>query len=128
MKVKHNDISIEALSWFEKEISKIKNILNIEVPIYATDFRKNSRALATIHGYKNGLGIAPLYIIFDTFTVQECYDHEVLNQRKPAHGQKLLEIICHEIAHIDFWQHGKYHKQQIKILINKIEKHTKEKI
>ena len=95
----------EELTYFYDTVNRIKNALKIECNIsnYNHDL---------IGGHKNALGICytddfkQFFITVDNYYIHECFiGYDFLS------GQTLDEVICHEIAHMTVWRHGKKHTE-----------------
>lgn len=118
VKITHRDVSPEALTWFESCCEQVKKDTQIEVLIYTTDFRKNSRSLGYCRGYKQGEGLEPLYIVIDSLHVQTRYDAEVKGKDYDVTNTPLKFLLCHELAHIKYRRHGKKHSKHTQWLID----------
>jgi hypothetical protein len=63
-------------------------------------------------------------ITIDEFFVDECYKYFILDQFWSSwelEGQTLEEVICHELAHIQQWNHCKRHTQITNELLSMVE-------
>lgn len=106
----------------QKVLTQIDCIMDINITILDHD---------TLTGkHKNALGICyrddndNYQITIDEFFVQECYKYFVLNQywnTWELDGKTLEEIICHELAHVQEWRHGKKHTQLTRELLSMVE-------
>ena len=62
-------------------------------------------------------------ITIDEYFVTECFEHFILNNKYSSWGlvgQSLEEVICHELAHIEIWRHGKKHTAFMNKLLSKL--------
>lgn len=119
--------------YFENIVSDIKQKLNITIPIFAHNHEE-------VEGHENALGIAyadenknVYQVTIDEFFIHECYcDHRWNQGLRGANcwpklePESLEELICHEIAHIKYFRHGRWHKRETERLIKMISnKYTK---
>jgi len=114
----------EHLNYFNEKVSMIKHSINVAIPILPADHDQ-------IKGHENALGIChgrksvrkndwePEEITIDEYFIEECYDAEINGNwyRLKLVGQNLVEVICHEIAHIYEWRHNKKHREITQRLI-----------
>ena len=66
-------------------------------------------------------------ITIDEYFVTECFEHFVLKNKYSSWnltGQSLEEVICHELAHIEVWRHGKKHTALMNDLLAKVNSNT----
>jgi len=93
-------------TYFNNMQSLIKHRLNIGVSIFAADhatmFPQGETILGCCHKFTDSSGNpAGIFITIDENHIRECfYLHKDLF---------LAETICHEIAHLFIWDHGKQH-------------------
>jgi len=113
----------EYINYFNEKISMIKNIIKIDVPIYPADHEQikgHEKALGICYGYKNDNGKMDVEkITIDDYFIEENYEAEINGKWWMLHfvGQNLVDVVCHEIAHIYEWRHGKKHKEITQCLI-----------
>jgi hypothetical protein len=113
----------QLLDYFNETVSVIKRSVNVSIPILPADheqFKGHENALGICHGYKSAgkNDWEPEKITIDEYFVEECYEAEVNGKWYFAlTGQNLMEVICHEIAHIYQWRHGKKHREITQRLI-----------
>ena len=63
------------------------------------------------------------HITIDEFFVHECYTYFILDQFWSSwelEGKTLEEVICHELAHIEQWNHCKKHTEITQRLLSKV--------
>lgn len=113
--------------YFQTMVNIITDCLNVEVPIISYDhdsFRgKSKEALGCAWSYdKKIINL----ITIDEFFIKECYydllwNHGILGKGALPKIEpcSLEKVICHEIAHITYWRHGKKHSALTKILEQK---------
>lgn len=113
--------------YFDDIVTNIKLKFNIIIPILAYDHEK-------VEGHENALGIAyadenkKVYqITVDEFFIHECYcDHRWSQGIRGANSWPKLEpeslegLICHEIAHMKYLRHGRWHKRETERLLKVI--------
>lgn len=122
-----NGLMIQEQDYFNKIVEDIKIKLGIDILISSCDHE-------TIKGHKEALGIAYSYdkenvyqITIDEYFIHECYFDFLWNKGCRNRGivpkveQKSIEdVICHEIAHMTYWEHGKKHSKLTKELLDKL--------
>jgi len=64
-------------------------------------------------------------ITIDEFFVKECYLYFELNSPigltwELGSGDTLEKVICHELAHVEYWRHGKKHTELTNRLLSKV--------
>jgi hypothetical protein len=113
----------EHLNYFNDTVSMIKRSVNVIIPILPADHEQikgHKEALGICHGYKNTgkNNWKPEKITIDEYFIEECYEAEINGKWYfNLTGQNLVEVICHEIAHICEWRHGKKHGEITQWLI-----------
>jgi hypothetical protein len=118
----------EQLNYFNEVIKRIKQSVNVSIPILPADHEKikgHENALGICHGRKN-IGQndwEPEKITIDEYFIEENYEADVNGKTYMLRlvGENLVEVICHEIAHIQEWRHGKRHRNLTKKLIELVE-------
>jgi len=102
------------LQLFNDTVNRIKIALHIECDISNYDHE-------LIKGHTNALGICytdnfeQFSITIDNYYISECYKGLDF-----ISGQTLEEVICHEIAHMQQWRHGKKHTELMKEYLSKL--------
>lgn len=99
----------------------ISKLFNIEIGIYPLDHKILSEyetILGCCHKLKDDQDKIIGYII----TIDENYIRACYYGRQVAYSQysdnQLIETICHEIAHLTYWEHNKEHKELTNMLYN----------
>jgi len=99
--------------YFNSTVKKVLTQIECTLKINITILDHN-----TLKGqHKNALGICwsdnnNYYITIDEFFVHECYTYFILDSicsTWELNGQTLEKVICHELAHIQQWNHCKKH-------------------
>lgn len=106
----------------------IKSLLSINIPIYPLNHKmflcEEEDILGCCHRIKADSGETIGYIItIDEDYITACY-YGRQTQYSLYSDKTLMETICHEIAHLYYWNHDKDHEQLTKELF----KFTKDKI
>lgn len=101
--------------YFDAMKTYILNLFNLKVPVYPLDHKTfivgdtEGDILGCCHKVKNEEGEVVLYVI----TIDETYIRACFYGRQttysPYSDNQLIETICHEIAHLYLWEHGKDH-------------------
>lgn len=100
--------------YFSNTVNKISNDTNIQIDIKMFDHEKldgrHKKAIGCCHQFNDD----SFLITIDDYFVQECYKHFILKSKISSWslvGETLEECICHELAHLTEWRHGKRHKE-----------------
>lgn len=118
----------EHLDFFNATLSKIQSSVGISVPVIPYDHSKlagHANALGACHGtFSNGRkGWNVEKITIDEGFIEDCYDAEFNGKwyLTDLAGDDLIGVICHELAHVRHWRHGKKHKECTHHLISLVE-------
>lgn len=115
-------MKIQAYRYFMHLAKGVKQVLNIEVPIYPLQHKlflpeDEGEVLGCCHKIRDEQGDIVGYVI----TIDESYIEACCYGRQAAYSpytkEKLLETICHEIAHLYYWSHDEQHKILTKELL-----------
>jgi len=111
-------------AWFEAEVSRIKAILGFDVPIIIADhdeYKGHEQALGIAHADREtGEVIA---ITIDEFFVEESFAVAHKDEHRLAwvvEFDNFEEVICHELAHLKYWHHGRWHNRETARLLEKL--------
>lgn len=105
--------------YFERLVNYIKELFHITVPIYPLDHERflphdEGEILGCCHKIRDSDGVTIGYLI----TIDEGYIKACYNGRQTAYSlysdYKLIETICHEIAHLYYWNHDSNHEKLTK--------------
>jgi hypothetical protein len=121
-------LNVEQSQYFENIVNPIINKFNVSIPIIPFDHDtltdKSKEALGSAWSYDKK---TVYQITIDEYFIYECYCDHMWNQgiRKKGYypkleKQSLAEVICHEIAHMTYWRHGKKHTELTQQLINSL--------
>lgn len=106
----------ELIDYFNSTVDQIKTKLNIDVLIKIEDYSDDCCEIGRCYKFNDG----HYEISIDSYFLEQSYDYEV-NGVKWAldliHGETLLKCLCHEIAHMKYWNHTKWHRQYTEELI-----------
>jgi hypothetical protein len=110
----------------KKVLKSIECTLGNRVNFEMIDFETESDSKLKNHGlgYCQNNNDNTYSIKIDEFFVSECYKYFVLDQFWSTWelvGETLEKVICHELAHIQEWNHSKKHTELTNRLINKVE-------
>lgn len=107
-------------AYFQENVALVKNALGVEIPVYMFNQEILPGSAA------NALGIHWMnanskdeFITVDNYFIHECYE-------AAFHGAFLLEeenlvsVLCHEIAHMRYQRHTKYHANLTKKYISQV--------
>jgi hypothetical protein len=110
--------------YFDKIQNTVKSIFRINIHILPFDHASinDTDILASCHRFKDSDGSIVKYII----TVDESYIKACYNGRQTRYSRystkDLVETICHEIAHLFFWDHSQEHTKLTSELTNTCKK------
>ena len=104
----------------QKVLTQIDCTMDISITILDHDTLdgKHKRASGICYKSEN-----EYYITIDEFFVTECYEYFVLDKKFSSWelvGETLEHVICHELAHIQTWRHGKKHTEFMNRLLDKV--------
>ena len=118
----------EHRNYFNKIVRRIKHSINVTIPILPANhdlFKGHEKALGICHGHKTPRknDWEPNKITIDEYFIEECYEAEINGKRYMTEltDGNLVDVICHEIAHIYEWRHGKKHRLITRRLIELVE-------
>lgn len=105
--------------YFDITVTNIKNKLQIAADIKMYDHTlldgKHRKAIGCCHRFSDEIYM----ITIDEYFVTECYEYFIEGKKYSSWtliGETLEQVICHEIAHLTEWRHGKKHTE----LMNKL--------
>lgn len=96
------------LSYFNEIVSAAREATAVNVPIYISSLRGVVGQCTKIYQW-DGEVIAR-YIEIDRDYIAACYyGHSI--RYSPYDTYSLIDTVCHEIAHLYYWQHGEDHSK-----------------
>lgn len=103
-----------------KVLEQIECTMDINIKILDHDTLKGK--------HKKALGICwqsdnEYMITIDEYFVTECFEYFILNSKISSWGltgKTLEHVLCHELAHIQEWRHGKRHTELTNRLLNMV--------
>lgn len=96
--------------YFWENVSKVLFAVSINIPVYMCDheqFPGDAQDALGMH-WKNAEGDE--FITIDNFFIHECYE-VAFNGAYDINGEDLVSVLCHELAHIRYQRHTKYHAE-----------------
>ena len=102
-----------------KVLTQVGCTMDIDISILDHDTLKGKckNAIGIYWNNRNG----NYNITIDEFFVHECYEYFILDSFSSTWELGICEtlehVICHELAHILYWRHGKNHTDYIIIII-----------
>ena len=107
------DLTADELKYFTEIVNKIKSKLNYDGKILNSNFElfddKKVKDYAVGICFKNENDYR---IFIDNYFIHECYEALTKDYIKTLIENKTIEsVICHELAHIKYWNHCKKHKE-----------------
>ena len=108
-------------SYFRQTVEKVLSILGIEIPVYMCDQERfpGSRGDALGIHWKNAEGDE--FITIDNYFIHEAYE-VAFHGAYDLNGETLETVLCHELAHIRYQRHNKYHAELTEQYIDTVEK------
>lgn len=102
-------LTVDEIKYFNEAVNTALSATGINIPVYSGNFEELKGDLP------NALGIhwkscdgSEEFITIDTFFIHECYKAEVEGWYN-LNNETLIGCICHELAHIKYSRHTKYH-------------------
>lgn len=121
----------EELDFFWGVVGDVRSALGVEIEITNRDHEsaftgksKNANGCFYTSDPKNPS--EDCFITIDNFFIHECYC-EKFNGELNLSFQSLEEVLCHEIAHMEKFRHGKGHTKLTEELLGKVQAYQKEK-
>ena len=109
--------------YFSATVNKVLNKLSVDVEIKMYNHEQltgiHKKAVGCCHRFSDDTYV----ITIDDYFVQECYEHFVLDNKASSWGlvgETLEQVICHEIAHLKEWRHGKKHTALTNELLRRV--------
>lgn len=102
--------------YFNNLKKSIVSLFNLKVKIFSLDHRKflNTKDAGNVIGCCHRIRDNKGNIIDYVITIDENYVRSCYYGRQALYSEysdnKLIETICHEIAHLYFWKHDENHK------------------
>lgn len=121
----------EELDFFWAAVGDVRAALEVDVEITNRD---HYREMSGKHKEANGIiyAIDPknpaedCFITIDNFFIHECF-MEKFHGELNLSFESLEHVICHEIAHMSKWRHGKGHTRLTEELFEKVQEYQNEK-
>jgi hypothetical protein len=117
-------LNIQEQNYFNNIVNSITENLDVKIPIiaYDHDLLKGEGKEALGCAWSENEGVSVYKITIDEFFIQECYNDYLWNNKLGGYPklvkETLEETVCHEIAHIMHWRHGKKHRELTNRLLN----------
>lgn len=104
--------------FFRDTVSNVLSATGIQITVYMCDHEK-------FKGYEDPLGMhwknadGDEFITIDNYFIHECCE-VAFNGAYSIETEDLVSVLCHELAHIRYQRHNKYHTKLTKKYINMI--------
>lgn len=113
------------LAYFNQTVAQVRNALGVQIEISNRDHErelpaKHREALGLFYTSDPKNPAADSFITIDNYFIHECYEEKYADKLNLS-GQSFTEVICHEIAHMSKFRHGKGHKELTQELMNRVE-------
>lgn len=103
-------LSFEEQEYFRHTVSEVLAAVGIQIPVYMCDHErlpgKSGDALGMY--WKNESGDE--FITIDNYFIHESYQVAFCGAYD-LNGETLASVLCHELAHIRYFRHTKYHAE-----------------
>ena len=102
-------LTSEEQKFFQDTVSKVLSATDIQIPVYMCDHEK-------FPGYEDPLGMhwknadGDEFITIDNYFIHECYE-VAFNGAYNIENEDLVSVLCHELAHIRYQRHSRYHEE-----------------
>lgn len=107
-------------AYFHQTVALVKNAIGVEIPIYMFNQEILPGSAA------NALGIHWInentkneFITVDNYFIHECYE-AAFHDAFMLGTENLISVLCHEIAHMRYQRHTKYHANLTKKYITQV--------
>lgn len=112
------ELTAKELGFFWDTAEKVLSALGIEIPVYICDHEAFEGSSA------NALGMHwksedDEFITIDNYFIHECYE-VAFHGAYSIDGEDLVSVLCHELAHIKYRRHTKYHAELTEVYINHV--------
>lgn len=103
------ELTAEELGYFRQTVANVLAATGIDIPVHCCDHEKlpgtNSDALGV---HWRSIDGADEFITIDNYFIHEAYAVAFLNAFD-LNGETLTTVLCHELAHIRYQRHTRYH-------------------
>lgn len=95
-------------SYFWETVAKVLLTVGISIPVYMADHEQLPQSCADALGihWKNDDGDE--FISIDCYFIHDCYE-VAFNGAHNVFDESLVSVLCHELAHVRYRRHSKYH-------------------
>ena len=96
-------------AWFRATVAQVKRALDVEIPVYMCDQERLPGSCADALGihWVSADGMDE-FITVDNYFIHECYE-AAFHGAHMLGDENLVSVLCHEIAHMRYQRHTKYH-------------------
>lgn len=96
--------------YFRDTVFNVLFAVSINIPVYMCDHERLPGDCENALGmhWKNAEGDE--FITIDNYFIHECYE-VAFNGAYDINGEDLVSVLCHELAHIHYRRHTKYHEE-----------------
>lgn len=113
------------LEYFNQTVAQVRNALGVQIEVLCRDHErelpaKHREALGLFYTSDPKNPSADCFITIDNYFIHECYEEKHAGKLNLS-GQSLTEVICHEIAHMSKFRHGKGHKDLTQEFLRAVE-------
>lgn len=119
-------LNLDERSYFDALAGYIKHMFGVEIDILPANHSEiiptgdREQVLGCCHRINdNNGGVVAYLITIDEAYIRSCYCGRQ-TPYSPYSDNQLIETICHEIAHLYIWEHGKEHTALTNELYNAV--------
>lgn len=107
-------------AYFQETVALVKNALGVEIPVYMfnQEILPGSAADALGVHWMNE-NSKDEFITIDNYFIHECYE-AAFHGAYLFEDENLVSVLCHEIAHMRYQRHTKYHANLTQKYINQV--------
>lgn len=101
-------LTMEERDYFRQTVENVLDKLHIDIDVYMCDHEQ-------LGGYEDALGMhwkngeGDEFITIDTYTIHDFFE-VAFHGAYDLTGENLVSVLCHELAHIRYERHSKYHE------------------
>lgn len=104
-------LTAEEQEYFRQTVKRVMEATSKSIPVHMSDHERlpgNNQDALGIH-WRNEEDSADEFITIDCYFIHECHQVEFFDAYD-LNGESLVSVICHELAHMKYSRHTKYHQ------------------
>lgn len=125
------DLTTQELAFFQDAVDRVRNALGVTIDICNRDHEREmsgkTRNANGIFYTRDPKDPGQAYLItIDNYFIHECYEEKFHGQLNLSF-ETLESVLCHEIAHMYKFRHGKSHTNLTEDLLSKVKEYDVQK-